>query len=181
MWDSLFRKKSNFATGLQILFYLFGTWNPLGYWMWIRSFSHFGVARAVSKDTGLVVEGPGASASMAFVAYFKKWNPGVTLAHHTHCLWPIRFAQKNKIPYLVLCRNKEAGLNSQRSRFPYASRAWGLLWEVWGFWTRRWGVDPVWYEEVIQRPDHVIKSLNEKFGVSFNPGDGKLPHVRMVW
>jgi hypothetical protein len=134
-------------------------------------------------DADVVIEGAGGCGLSSFVVYFKRFNPGVRVGHHTHVYASVRWAARLGLPCVVLERRGEEAARSIASRFPGVPN-WLARYRCWLFERELHAhagdrVLRVSFDELIARgPARVIDDINASFATSFDRGDGILPHTR---
>jgi hypothetical protein len=172
-----------------ILFRVFLSWNPLGYWSivairYVSSINGFEYPRRRISflKTDLVVGTAGASASYSFIEYLKQHNPEICIAHHHHCEYPMVWARALYRPRVFLVRDYDQYQNTIVERFPKwkGSRFKRKFEYYFGLWVAgKTGCLIFKYEDVVGSPDKCIERINQAFRENLNPGDGKLCHVRL--
>ncbi len=132
--------------------------------------------------TNLVIEEPGSCGNHSMAAYFRKHNPEMKLATLTHCAASVRYAVAHDIPCIVLTRDILGYIHSSVSRFPhlYTPRVAVMCYA--SFYKSILNVmDRVVVarlHDITKDPRPTLQAVNDKFGTTFNIGDGVLPKIR---
>ncbi len=165
-------------------FDLLASWNPLAQlrarWFPSPAQAAWGLLNPAAE---LVIETTGSAASTSFHAYLAGHNPRLRVTGHWHMSWVIIWSVIRKRPTLFLWRERMAFLESMTGRYSH--------WQV-----QRWALCIRWvlimgtvrllkgrvlsvqYEQLKQSPADVVGSINKRFGLSLNPGNDRLPHIK---
>lgn len=124
-----------------------------------------------SQQLQICIEAFQRSGNTFFVALFRRWNPGVAVAHHTHLASTVRKSAYLEIPTVILIRRPEEAIASIITWDPRLSASvallcytifYGLLWK----WRSNFLV--FCFDDATNRPDFCIQCINKKFGTVFN-------------
>jgi len=129
----------------------------------------------------LLVDGAGGSALTSFVNYIEKWNPHLRISHHCHVPAPIEYCLDENIPCVVCVRNPV----DQFSSFVARTQREGEWINFWFFFSHykfvfrhRDSILLAKFDDIISRPDEIVRSINKRFGLVLSPGDGQAEKVR---
>lgn len=173
-----------------VIWRMFGSWNPIGYWMitaarGMRFFEgpgeqHRGRRISLTR-TDLVLETCGASASHAFVAYILKFNPDLDIAHHAHCEYPMIWAMFVGRPRVFLIRKYDEHISSSIQRWPKwrGSMLKNRIEYRLGFYVAKATRSTrLRYEDIIANPRDCVIQIANTWCMDLNAGDNILPRIR---
>ena len=130
-------------------------------------------------ETDICIEGFPRSGNSFFTHVFQRWNPEVSVAHHTHLAASPKMAVSNETPALILIRHPIEAVASVVAWDGYLSPNLGL----WSYqlyyntlWRFRSGFIVVPFEEATSDPGACISRVNSRYGTSYyhsalNPSD----------
>ena len=121
----------------------------------------------------LCIEGVQRSGNTFFVALFQHWNPGTSVAHHTHLAATVRYSVRSGIPAVVLIRppaDAIASLIIWDSKLSDTVAILSYLLYHHLLWRRRKRFLTLGFDDVVARPDQCIRQINQHFATAFQWG-----------
>ena len=125
----------------------------------------------VYPDTDICIDGYPKQANTFLVKSFLMWNPDKKVASHVHVPMQIHKALQYKIPCVVTIRDPYLSIAStlaNDSGLIYEVAIWGYVHFYKSIYKIKNEVVIAGFDEAIESPGKIIKSLNERYGTDFN-------------
>ena len=144
-------------------------------WIWTR----YPGKELPDSTTELMIASPGHCASHALLQYLRKHNPERNILLTTQAPAPVVYATKHGIPCIVLSRDMYDYVNSSYHHSGDHTGAHAPMVFCTGIIRHSEGFVLGAYEEIIHDPRPLIRRVNQKYGSTFNEGDGDMGWVRI--
>lgn len=127
--------------------------------------------RLATRDTEVCIEGFPRCANTYTVLAFRRWNPGLRVAHHMHAVFQVRRAVRLDIPCCVLVREPLGAVAStvlmDRERVSDDACFQSYIRFHRGLAPLRDGLVVCNFEELVADPSVAVTRLNERFATAF--------------
>lgn len=122
----------------------------------------------------ICIEGFPRSGNSFFVATFQQWNPGITIAHHSHLASNAKYSVKQNKPTVILIREPAEAISSAIAWDGKEARivpGVGLI-SYLSFYRSlnkyRQKILFLDFHEAVNQPDQCIERINHRFGTDFS-------------
>jgi hypothetical protein len=128
-------------------------------------------------NTDICIEGFPRSGNSFFVTTFQQWNPGTTIAHHSHLASNAKYFSRQNKPTVILIREPAEAISSAIAWDGKDARivpSVGLI-SYLSFYQSlnkfRQNILFLDFHEAVNHPDKCIEKINQRFGTSFRAAD----------
>ena len=154
---------------------------PAVYFFYARHFKPDTFWELPGPETDICIEGAGGCATHALVAYVRKHNPSINIAHTCEVPATVRYSVAHGIPTIVPVRNVLEYMTSVTTRFSHLSRR-NALKAYCTFYAEIWPMRDHYviadFNRLLKEPRSIVEECNQMFGKNFHTGDNVLPKIK---